>query len=76
MLKKILIACLVVVNLTCISSAFADAEDHWWYHPDQYHGDFEKWYPEHKEEWNGYYTIHREHYTTFCESHRGWTFCE
>ncbi|WP_058534033.1 hypothetical protein [Legionella saoudiensis] len=77
MIKKIFIAYMLVSSLSFISSAFADTEEvHWWHHPDQYHADFEEWYPTHKEVWHNYYSKHKDHYTTYCEQHRGWTFCE
>lgn len=77
MFKKMLLICMAAVSLSFISSAFADTEEvHWWYSPDKYQADFQEWYPEHKEVWGTYYKTHKEHYTSFCEQHRGWTFCE
>ena len=75
MFKKVVFVLIAAISLSFVSSAFADEEVHWWYHPDLYRADFEAWYPEHTDVWNTYYTTHKAHYVTFCEKHPGWTFC-
>jgi len=75
MLKKILLVVVASASLSFISTSFADEVVHWWYYPDKYKSDFEEWYPSHTTEWDTYYVHHKEHYTTFCASNPGWTFC-